>query len=389
MTEELAPYATHWQDSRGRLHQEPPSETRTPFQRDRDRIIHSSAFRRLMHKTQVFISPEGDHFRTRLTHSLEVAQIARAMARTLKVDEDLAEAVALAHDLGHTPFGHTGEDALDDVTKPFGGFDHNDQALRVLVLLEDRYIGFHGLNLSWETLEGVVKHNGPLLKPEQDEQNLPTTIATYNRQHDLELHTHAGIEAQVAAIADDVAYNHHDMDDGLRAGLFSIDEVSDEVPHVGETFAEIRTEHANLAGEVLISEAVRRLIGEMVKDVVEETTRRLTDYTPGTAEEVRLAERPMVAFSDRMREKERSLKAFLYRRMYRAPSVNAERERAFKIVCDMFRHYLKNPNSLPPEWRSLCDEPFGRNSARVVTDYIAGMTDRFALHEAERLFGKS
>ncbi|WP_259779903.1 deoxyguanosinetriphosphate triphosphohydrolase [Aestuariispira ectoiniformans] len=389
MKNTLGPYATRWQDSRGRLHPETASETRTPFQRDRDRIIHCTAFRRLMHKTQVFISPEGDHFRTRLTHSLEVAQIARAMARTLGVDEDLTEAVALAHDLGHTPFGHTGEDALDDVTRPFGGFDHNDQALRVLVLLENRYVGFHGLNLSWETLEGVVKHNGPLLKAGEDESDLPTTIATYNRQHDLDLHTFAGMEAQVAAIADDVAYNHHDMDDGLRAGLFTIDEVSDEVPHVGQTFADIRKAHPNLAGEVLISEAVRRLIGEMVEDVVSESKQRLVASAPKDANEVRHLDRPMVAFSDGMREKERGLKAFLFRHMYRAPIVNAERERAFKIVCDMFRHYLKNPDLLPPEWRSYCDEPFSRNSARIVTDYIAGMTDRFALNEAERLFGKS
>ncbi|WP_115936810.1 deoxyguanosinetriphosphate triphosphohydrolase [Aestuariispira insulae] len=385
----LAPYATRWQDSRGRLHDEAPSRYRTPFQRDRDRIIHSSAFRRLINKTQVFISPEGDHIRTRLTHSLEVAQVARAIARTLGTDEDLAETVALAHDLGHTPFGHTGEDALDEMMAPYGGFDHNDQALRVLVHLERRYIDFDGLNLTWETLEGVVKHNGPMVTPESGPDRLPTTIRHYNENQDLRLDEYASLEAQVAAIADDIAYNHHDMDDGLRACLFTVEEVCDQVPHVGAVFQKLRTDHPNVEESVLTAVAVRQLIGEMVDDVVEETKNRLKHIAAERPEDIRTADQQMVAFTDTMREKERQLKAFLFKHMYRAPSVNAERKRAYQIVCGMFRHYLKYPDKMPAEWQAnnqaLVRRDFGRDTARAVADYIAGMTDRFAMAEAVKL----
>ena len=389
MSMTLAPYATRWEDSRGRLHEEAPSRYRTPFQRDRDRIIHSSAFRRLINKTQVFISPEGDHIRTRLTHSLEVAQIARAIARTLGTDEDLAETVALAHDLGHTPFGHTGEDALNEMMAPYGGFDHNDQALRVLVHLERRYIDFDGLNLTWETLEGVVKHNGPMIGPGRPESTLPTTIRQYNQLHDLRLDEYASLEAQVAAIADDIAYNHHDMDDGLRACLFTMEEVCDEVPHVAAVFHCLRADHKDVDEPVLIAVAVRQLIGEMVEDVVQETHNRLGQIAAKRPEDIREAHQQMVAFTDAMREKERQLKSFLFKHMYRAPSVNAERKRASQIVCGMFRYYLKYPEKMPAEWQAqsqaLARRDFGHDTARVVADYIAGMTDRFAMTEAKKL----
>ena len=385
MTKKLKPFSTNYSETKGRLHPEASSSTRTPFQRDRDRIIHSAAFRRLMHKTQVFISPEGDHFRTRLTHSLEVAQIARTMARSLQVDEDLCEAVALAHDLGHTPFGHSGEELLDKLMADFDGFDHNDQALRVLVQLENRYIGFKGLNLSWETLEGVVKHNGPLIGGTHVADSLPITIKAYNKLHNLELETFAGIEAQIAAISDDIAYNHHDMDDGLRAGLFTIEQVSNEVAHVGDIFNEVRNQHPDIHPHVLVSEAVRRLIGDMVGDVMKETKARLKTDNPNSAEDVRKNTRSLVAFSPEMAEKERALKSFLFANMYRAPSVYKEREKADKIMSQLFRHFMQKPNDLPGDWRRLCKGPNSAKTARVVADYIAGMTDRFAAKSVNKI----
>ncbi len=380
MSFQLASYATKWEESRGRLHDDNSSSIRSPFQRDRDRIIHSGAFRRLMHKTQVFISPEGDHFRTRLTHSLEVAQIARTMARVLNVDEDLCEAIALAHDLGHTPFGHSGEDTLHELMAPFGGFDHNDQALRVLVLLESRYIGYKGLNLSWETLEGVVKHNGPLLKGNQTISELPKTLSNYNQRHDLELDTHSGIEAQIAALADDVAYNHHDMDDGLRAELFTIEDVCTEVPHVHDAFSKVYRDYPNVPPHLARAEAVRRLIGDMVEDVISETKRRLLEDKPQSAEELRHLSRPMVAFSAEMREKELALKSFMFKAMYRAPSVSLERDRATKQMNDIFKYYIEQPEKLPEEWKAQCTGLLAHETARIVADYIAGMTDRFAIN---------
>lgn len=384
MTPERAPYATFWEESRGRFHQEAPSETRTPFQRDRDRIVHCSAFRRLGHKTQVFISPEGDHVRTRLTHSLEVAQIARSIARTLGADEDLTEAIALAHDLGHTPFGHVGEDALDDLMKPFGGFDHNDQALRILTKLENRYPTHPGLNLTWETLEGVVKHNGPVT-----DDPLPATLAEITAKFDLEIETHAGLEAQIAAISDDIAYNHHDMDDGLRARLFTIGQVREAVPHVDAAFRAVDETYADLARPVRIAEAVRRLIGDMVADVLAETKRRLAETDPTDAAALRRAGRQMVGFSPEMAAREKALKAFLFANMYRAPQVNEEREDGVQVVGDLFRYYVNRPERLPEIWRDGCDGPYTAQTARTVADYIAGMTDRFARRQHGHLFAGS
>lgn len=383
MTPDRAPYATFWEESRGRFHAEAPSATRTPFQRDRDRIVHCSAFRRLGHKTQVFISPEGDHIRTRLTHSLEVAQIARSLARALGADEDLTEAIALAHDLGHTPFGHVGEDALDELMKPFGGFDHNDQALRILTRLELRYPTHPGLNLTWETLEGVVKHNGPA------RGELPLTLSEVNAVFDLEVDTHAGIEAQIAAISDDIAYNHHDMDDGLRARLFTIGQVREAVPHVDEAFAGVDRDHPDAPRPVRIAEAVRRLIGEMVADVLAETRRRLAETAPADAPGLRRAGRQTVAFSEAMAGREKALKAFLFANMYRAPSVNAERSDGVRVIGDLFRYYVNRPDRLPEVWRDGCDAAFGRETARTVADYIAGMTDRFARRQHAHLFAGS
>ncbi|WP_420547398.1 deoxyguanosinetriphosphate triphosphohydrolase [Curvivirga sp.] len=386
MNFELAPYATKWQETRGRLHPENESSMRSPFQRDRDRIVHSAAFRRLMHKTQVFISPEGDHFRTRLTHSLEVAQIARAIARALNVDEDLTEAISLAHDLGHTPFGHSGEDTLHDLMEPYEGFDHNDQALRVLILLESKYMDYKGLNLTWETLEGVVKHNGPLLDGNKTVNQLPKTLASYNQRHDLELDTHSGIEAQIAAIADDVAYNHHDMDDGLRASLFSIKDVCAEVDHVREAFNNVYREYPDAPDHLARAEVVRSLIGEMVEDVLAETNRRLEEDKPKNAKELRHLRRPMVAFSDEMRQKERALKTFMFKAMYRAPSVNQERVRASQQMTELFNYYMEKPDLLPEEWKDQCSGLLAQENARIIADYIAGMTDRFALKLHQRLF---
>src|SRR5438309_10126429 len=291
-----APYASNPEKSRGRLHPEPESDMRSPFQRDRDRIIHATAFRRLKHKTQVFVYHEGDHFRTRLTHSLEVAQIARTIARALGLDEDLAEAVGLAHDLGHTPFGHAGEDALNAEMQPFGGFSHNDQTLRILTSLERGYAEFDGLNLTWETLEGTVKHNGPLVGP-GIERPVPPSITEYDRQHSLGLDTFAGPEAQIAALADDIAYNNHDIDDGLRAGLFAVADLAG-VPLVGPVFAEVAGHYPGLDQSRLIHESIRRLIDRMVRDLVEQTRSRLADSGVRSADEVRRLGQPVAAFSE-------------------------------------------------------------------------------------------
>ena len=378
MNDRLAPYATRWQDSRGRLHPEPESRTRTPFQRDRDRIVHSTAFRRLKHKTQVFVSPEGDHFRTRLTHSIEVAQIARTIARRLRLDEDLVECLALAHDLGHTPFGHAGEEALNVAMQPWGGFGHNDQTLRVLTLLENRYAAFPGLNLTWETLEGVVKHNGPLPEP------FPPTIAVYNARHDLELHSWPGPEAQVAAIADDIAYDHHDLDDGLRAGMFEIEDL-DAVPYAAAMFREQAQTYPSARRSQIVHESVRRLIGDMVHDVLAESERRLAEATPQSAEDIRALDHATVAFSDAMRQKDRALKDFLFANMYRHGPVLRETEEARGIVTDLFRWLMAAPDRLPAEWREQAGGTDEAGLARLVADYIAGMTDGYATQEHERL----
>jgi dGTPase len=378
-----APFACHPHRSRGRLHPEPESATRTPFQRDRDRIIHSAAFRRLKHKTQVFVYHEGDYYRTRLTHSLEVAQIARSVSRALGLNEDLAEAVALAHDLGHTPFGHAGEEALAEAMAGYGGFDHNEQAFRILTSLERRYAEFDGLNLTWETLEGVVKHNGPLVGPSA-KKAAPASIAAWPL--DLELDGWPGLEAQVASLADDIAYNNHDIDDGLRAGLFTIADLA-EVPLVGPVFRQVSERYPNLEEPRLIHEAIRRLIDAMVNDLIGETRRRLDALRPEDADTLRRCGRPTAAFSDGMRENDRALKRFLFERMYRHSTVNRMTAKARRVVRELFAFYIEQPDCLPGEWREEAERaasPAG--SARLIADYIAGMTDRYALEEHQRLF---
>lgn len=383
----LAPYAARAAESRGRLYPEAESATRTPFQRDRDRVIHSVAFRRLKHKTQVFIYHEGDHYRTRLTHSLEVAQISRSIARTLKLDEDLSECVALAHDLGHPPFGHTGEDVLRECMQAYDGFDHNAQTLRLLTKLEKRHAAFDGLNLCWETLEGVVKHNGPLTGRFAPAAGpLPAAIAEYAQRHDLELDGFAGLEAQVAAIADDIAYNNHDVDDGLRAGLFTFDAARD-LPLVGPALAAVRKRFPDAPAEVQIAEAVSALIGAMIADVVAETGRRLADLKPGRADDIRGASRPIAAFSDSVRSELAGLRRFLHENMYRHYKVNRARSQARRIVRALFDLFFNEPETLPPDWQSQAVAGDPTRRARIVCDYIAGMTDRYAIREHERLFG--
>jgi len=367
--------------TRGRLHEEGESAHRSPFQRDRDRIIHCSAFRRLKHKTQVFVEHEGDHYRTRLTHSIEVAQVARTIARTLRLNEDLAEAVALAHDLGHTPFGHTGEDALAACMAPYGGFDHNAQALKIVTALEQKYAAFDGLNLTWETLEGLAKHNGPLLDaPDAPRDALPFAIADYDARHPLELHTFAGPEAQVAALADDIAYNNHDLDDGLRAGLFTAEQAR-ALPLVGCAWAAATATHPGLDPARAQAEALRRVFGAMVEDVLAETESRLCAAAPKTAADVRALGAPVVAFSASMRAEVDTIRAFLMRNMYRHWRVMRMRAKAAKVVTELFDAFTAEPRLMPPEWADQARAGGDADCARTVADYIAGMTDRFALQE--------
>jgi dGTPase len=382
----LASYACRPEESRGRLHPEPESPSRSVFQRDRDRILHSTAFRRLQYKTQVFVYHEGDHFRTRLTHSLEVAQIARTVSRSLGLNEDLAEALALGHDLGHTPFGHAGEDALGAVMQPFGGFDHNEQSLRILTTLERHYAGFDGLNLTWEMLEGTVKHNGPLIGTAAATP-LPPSIAAYVARHDLELGTWPGAEAQVAALSDDIAYNNHDIDDGLRAGLFTVTDL-DDVPLVGPVFRDVATRHPGLDEARLIHESIRRVIDRMASDLVAETGRRLAESRVETARDIRHLGAPVAAFSETMRSNDKALKAFLFERMYRHYRVNRMASKARRVVQELFQLLLAEPQCLPTEWRLQADGAGQSKTARVVADYIAGMTDRYALDEHCRLFDR-
>jgi dGTPase len=386
-----APYASHPEQSRGRLVPEAESARRSAFQRDRDRILHSTAFRRLKHKTQVFVYHEGDHYRTRLTHTIEVAQIARSIARVLAIDEDLTEAVALAHDLGHPPFGHAGEEALDHAMARFGGFDHNEQTFRILTSLERRYAEFDGLNLTWESLEGIAKHNGPLIGPgasaKHKARGVPATIARYSREaRDLELGGWPGVEAQVAALSDDIAYNNHDIDDGLRAGLFEVADLAD-VPLVGPVFAEVAARYPGLEQSRLIHEAVRRLIDRMVSDLIEETRRRLAEAAPRHVEDIRRLDRAVVSFSPSMRENDRALKRFLFERMYRHERVFRATVEASQAVRDLFEAYLAEPAKLPPEWQAEAGRPGSPETARLVADYIAGMTDRYAFEAQGRLTG--
>ncbi|PPB80003.1 dGTPase [Albidovulum inexpectatum] len=377
----LAPYACRPEDSRGRLYPETVSTFRSPFQRDRDRIIHSSAFRRLKHKTQVFVEHEGDYYRTRLTHTIEVAQVARTIAGHLGLNTDLAEAIALAHDLGHPPFGHTGEDALAELMAPYGGFDHNAQALRIVTRLERHYADFDGLNLTWETLEGIAKHNGPVTG------DLPYALAEVNDAFDLELHTHASAEAQVAAVADDVAYNHHDLHDGLRAGLFSEDDLM-ELPVTGPAFAEVDRLYPGLEPMRRRHEALRRVFGVMVEDVIAVAETRLKASRPRSAQAIREMDGPIIRFSKPLYQNLKAIKSFLFQRMYRAPSVVKERQRVTAIVKDLFPAFLNEPALLPPEWQQDVARAADQTElARVVLDYVAGMTDRFAIQEHQRLFG--
>lgn len=381
-----AAYACDPAASRGRLYPEPASRTRTEFQRDRDRIIHSTAFRRLAHKTQVFVPLDGDHFRTRLTHTIEVGQIARALARALSLDEDLAEAVALAHDLGHTPFGHAGERALQRCMAEFGGFDHNAQALRVVTLLERRYARYDGLDLTFETLEGLVKHNGPLAGP-RAMRKLPAYVAEFDALFPLELETFSGAEAQAAALADDIAYDAHDIDDGLRAGLFALDDIA-AVPFIGVMLDEIRKVYGKLDRPRVIHELGRRVITRFVEDAIIQSQKRLGLVAPKSAEDVRRADVQVVAFSPPMAEADRSIKAFLFPHMYRHEKVVGVWERAEQVISRLFPVYLDDPAQMPPEWDELARAEQGAARARHVADYIAGMTDRYALGEHRRLFGE-
>jgi dGTPase len=384
---DVAPFASLPERSRGRLHPEPESPFRSAFQRDRDRIIHSKAFRRLKHKTQVFVYHEGDYYRTRLTHSLEVSQIARSIARFLGLNEDLAEALALAHDFGHPPFGHAGEDGLAAVMAPYGGFDHNIHSLRLLTSIEQRYAEFDGLNLTWETLEGIAKHNGPLCR-RGEESALDPLLRAYLARHDLEIHTYASAEAQVAALADDIAYNNHDIDDGLRAGLFDIADLRD-LPLVGPVLAGLQARYPVLQASRLQHETVRRMIDLMVSDLIRESCRRLDEAGVASAQAIRELDRPVIAFSEGMLAHERALRAFLMARMYRHPHVAAEAARAKHVVGDLFHRYMAEPGELPPEHAAAVLDQAPADAARTIADFIAGMTDRFALTEHERLFGSA
>ncbi len=378
-------YASDPANSRGRFHKEPGSRTRTPFQRDRDRIIHSTAFRRLKMKTQVFVAHEGDHFRTRLTHSLEVAQIARSAARTLGFDEDLAEALALAHDLGHPPFGHAGEDELDECMADFEGFDHNAQTLRVVTRLEHKYPTFDGLNLTFETLEGLIKHNGPVLKNGKCIEDLPHAFRDFEYLDQLALDQYAGPEAQIAALSDDIAYNNHDIDDGLSARLFSIDDLN-EVPMVGRVFTQVKKDYPLLDRDRIIGEAIRRLIGIWIDDLTSETSRRAKELKPRSVEDVRGLGMPLVAFSEKLEAEQKELRLFLMERMYRHYKVNRKRSQAKRILKELFWLFLDEPDTLPPPWNHAAMQRTREQRARIVCDYVAGMTDNFAIAEHRRLF---
>ena len=392
-----APYACDPATARGRRIQPPAGEVgslggrseRSPFQRDKDRIIHASAFRRLKGKTQVFVAHEGDYYRTRLTHSLEVAQIARSIARVLGLDEDLAECLALAHDMGHPPFGHSGETALHEVMKPYGGFDHNAQTLRIVDQLEGRYALFDGLNLTWETLEGIAKHNGPVLTDGMGEADLPWALTHLDDWRRLELGTFASAEAQVAALADDIAYNNHDIDDGLRAGLFTIADIEKHVPIVKRTFEGVRNSYPGIDEDRLIHESVRDLIGYMVTDVLKESRQRLEKYNPLSAQAVRNLDQPVIAFSESFKSEEKPLRAFLFKHMYRHYKVNRMMGQASRVVKELFELLIDDPSLLPTELFDLCEGANTPKTARVVCDYIAGMTDQYAITMHKNLFSVS
>jgi dGTPase len=388
---ERAAYAADPQHSRGRLIAEPPSPSRNDFRRDCDRIIHSTAFRRLAYKTQVFVFHEGDHYRNRLTHTLEVQQIARSLARALGLDEDLAEALALAHDLGHPPFGHAGERALDHCLADHGGFDHNAQALRVVTLIERRYAEFDGLNLTWETLEGIVKHNGPLTDRagraigRYAERGIPAAIRHYGEQRDLDLSSYASAEAQVAAIADDIAYDAHDLDDGLRAALFATDDLLD-VAFVGDILREIAGLYPRLEPSRVAHELIRRIITRMIEDVTAESKRLLAGLARTSSQAVRDAGAPVIAFSPAMAAADTAIKGFLYPRMYRHPRIARIMGDAQGVVRDLFTRFAARPHDMPADWPHGLEQTDPDGRARRIADFIAGMTDRYALSEHARLF---
>jgi dGTPase len=377
----LAPYACRPDESRGRLYPEPSEDVRGPrdiFQRDRDRIIHSIAFRRLRHKTQVFIEPDGDHYRVRLTHSLEVAQIGRTIARALGLNEDLTEALCLAHDIGHPPFGHAGEDALEEALKPYGGFDHNAQTLRTLTQLESPYPLWPGLNLSWELLEGLAKHNGPVTAPTWA---LNEVDAAFN----LDLKSWPSLEAQVAAISDDIAYDNHDIDDGIRAGLLTLEQLL-ELPFLAERWVRILAKYPDARQETLIRELVREQIGGMVNDVIDTTRERLTNLAIETDDDIRQAGRQISGFSHELAARERELKAFMYANLYHHPAQQDAADTARVIISDLFRAYSGDPTLLPADWQNgvPTSEP---QRSRHIADFLAGMTDRFAQNRHREIFG--
>ncbi len=386
-----ASYASDPANSKGRRYPELNSPTRSEFQRDRDRIIHSTAFRRLKHKTQVFVFHEGDHFRTRLTHTIEVAQIARSIARALGLDEDLAEALALSHDLGHTPFGHTGEDVLNECLQTYGGFDHNAQALRIVTRLERRYPDFDGLNLTWETLEGLVKHNGPLVDtlgiplPKYLKSGIPNDILIEDSVNHLELGSFAGPEAQVAALADDIAYNTHDIDDGLRAGMLSLPQLS-TIPYIREILEEVQHKWPNLEESRVVHELTRRLITRFVEGVIQEGNRRLAAFKGRSVDAIRAANAPVIAFNDELEIADKDIKSFLFANMYRNINVMRVRAQAESVLLDLYSSFISNSGLLPIDWQLRLKDADERAKAYHIADYIAGMTDRFALEEHRRLF---
>jgi dGTPase len=389
---ELAPYAAHPEESRGRLYDEAPCPTRNVYQRDRDRIVHSTAFRRLIHKTQVFLYHEGDHYRTRLTHSLEVAQIGRTLARVLCLNEDLVEAISLAHDLGHTPFGHSGEDALNEAMATVGGFDHNAQSLRIVTFLEHRYASFRGMNLSWETLEGIVKHNGPLIDHKgaplarHAANGLPLAIRAYMQVQDLRLDTHPSLEGQIAALADDIAYNNHDIDDGFRAGYIAVKEL-EEVPMVGRTLALVRARHGDLPDSPLVYEMNRRMIASMVQDVLVETEARIANAKPSTIEDIRRYGEPLAQFSEKTAAEIADLRRFLFAKVYKNTAIVRKMTEAQGVLRELYDYFSEHPEdmNLEPGREAEVADPIARQ--RVVGDFVAGMTDMFALKKHAALFG--
>ena len=373
-------FSTSFENSKGRLHNENESENRNPYQRDRDRVIHSDSFRLLKHKTQVFIAHTGDYYRTRLTHSLEVSQISRSISRRLGLDEDLAEVLALSHDLGHPPFAHSGEEVLNKCMNDYDGFDHNAQTLRILTSLEERYPSFNGLNLTWETLEGVVKHNGPLLDPH-------IVIKEYNKLHDLELNTYPGLEAQIASLSDDIAYNNHDIDDGFRAGFISLDDLK-KIELFSEIIKEINSEFKGIDNYMIVKELIRRLIGLMVNDLIKNTKKNISKVNPKNAEEIRSHNGLIASFSDFFISQDTQIRNFLRSRVYEHNSIEKERVKSMRIIEEIFSKLIKNIDLLPIKLKEKCDSPYSKITARVICDYIASMTDRSIVENHARLYGE-